>query len=127
MVDKQKKNHQQAQLAKDLFWYKEELLKRVTATWREVCAGKSIERYILTSVMKPGSLRHGTLSLRDQSFTPSLLDILKKDDFDIRLSVRSQEKSDRLATTDFIDIRVTVTNGLGRSGSGVEQYNGLQY
>ncbi len=77
--------------------------------------------------MKPGSLRHGTLSLRDQSFTPSLLDILKKDDFDIRLSVRSQEKSDRLATTDFIDIRVTVTNGLGRSGSGVEQYNGLQY
>lgn len=36
MVDKNKRSVHQVKAERELFWYREELLKRITATWVEV-------------------------------------------------------------------------------------------
>jgi hypothetical protein len=60
---------------------------------------------------QPGSMRSGHLNLRGQGLRPALLDVLKKEELGIELSV-SDEK---INTTDFIELTTRVNNHLGQS------------
>ncbi|KLO10669.1 Trs120-domain-containing protein [Schizopora paradoxa] len=56
---------------RELFWYREELFKRVHVTWREAVGP-----------------RKGELSLRKQRFTTSMLSVLRHEQVTVELSVR---------------------------------------
>lgn len=60
-------------------------------------------------------MRTGDLSLRGQPLNSHLLDVLKRDELDIKLSINSDAVAPPTTTTeDFIDISTRVTNHLGR-------------
>ena len=59
-------------LNRELFWYKEEVLKYLRANWEE-----------------PQSGRHGDVSLRSLQLTPKMLEAIKLEDIAIDLSLRS--------------------------------------
>ncbi|SCV69753.1 BQ2448_1147 [Microbotryum intermedium] len=61
---------------RELFWFREELLRRIRATWNEV-----------------GSLRTGTISLRSLKLTSNLLDVLKGDEVEVELNLVENEAS----------------------------------
>ncbi|SCZ89502.1 BZ3500_MvSof-1268-A1-R1_Chr9g10432 [Microbotryum saponariae] len=61
---------------RELFWFREELLRRIRATWNEV-----------------GSLRTGTISLRSLKLSSSLLDVLKGDEVEVELQLVENEAS----------------------------------
>ncbi|WWC70625.1 uncharacterized protein I206_104576 [Kwoniella pini CBS 10737] len=92
IVDKEKKSPFQLKKDRELFWYREELLALIKATW-----------------MEPGSMRRGTLNLRDQYFGPDLLDIFKSDEIQIHLSLDSDDKN-KVNVMDFVNLNVEVTN-----------------
>ncbi|ORX40220.1 transport protein Trs120 or TRAPPC9 TRAPP II complex subunit-domain-containing protein [Kockovaella imperatae] len=94
VVDKSTRTPAQIQEERQLFWYREELLKTVSATWIE-----------------PGSKRQGFMSLRDQVFTASLLEVYRSDDLEIEIEISSRD-AERLITGEFIDITVRLTNRL---------------
>ncbi|WWC88812.1 uncharacterized protein L201_003725 [Kwoniella dendrophila CBS 6074] len=96
IVDKQKKSTSRLNREKELFWYREEILNLVKATWTE-----------------PGSMRRGTLSLRGQSFSPSLLDIFKSDDIQIQLSLDNENKN-KVEAMEFVGLNVEITNQFDR-------------
>jgi hypothetical protein len=62
-------------------------------------------------------MRSGDLSLRGQVLRPNLLEVLKKDEVEIHLSL-STEGSDKpikvVKTTDFIEIFTSIVNRLGK-------------
>jgi hypothetical protein len=62
-------------------------------------------------------MRSGDLSLRGQVLRPNLLEVLKKDEVEIHLSL-STEGSDKpikvVKTTDFIEISTSIVNRLGK-------------
>jgi hypothetical protein len=93
-VDKTKKTPEEQARLRELFWFREKVLSMVTVSWRE-----------------PGSLRSGHLSLADQYLSPSQLDSFRLDELNVVLSVAGREEP--LAPTDFIDLRITVSNNLG--------------
>ena len=96
MVDKSKRSPAQIQEERELFWYRDQLLESVTATWVE-----------------PGSKRQGTVSLRDLAFTPALLDIYRLDDVDVEIVVTPRQ-GETLKTGEVADMEVKITNRLGR-------------
>lgn len=55
---------------KELFWHREELLKRVRASWKEAAGSRT-----------------GELSLRQQRFTQPMLNALRMDDIRVSLSL----------------------------------------
>ncbi|WVF69319.1 hypothetical protein IAT40_004095 [Kwoniella sp. CBS 6097] len=95
IVDKEKKSASQMQRERELFWYREKLLALISASWQE-----------------PGSNRRGTLSLRDQYFAPSLLDVFKSDGVEIRVTHANEGQS--VQAMDFVDVSVKITNNLER-------------
>jgi hypothetical protein len=61
-------------------------------------------------------MRTGRLSLRGQALRPNLLEVLKKDEVEIRLSCltdRHGHEAEIVKTTDFTEISTTVINRLG--------------
>jgi len=56
-------------------------------------------------------MRSGHLNLRGQGLRPGLLDVLKKEELGIELSISEV----RPRTTDFIDLSTRVNNRLGQS------------
>ena len=59
---------------REAFWYREAVLERVSATWREESTG-----------------RNGVVDLRGISLTPQMISSLKLEDLDIQMSVTSTE------------------------------------
>lgn len=97
VVDKEKKSASRIALERELFWYREALLDMLDLTWTE-----------------PGSQRHGSLILRNQILTPSLLQVFRADAVDIRVILRGRGKDGDVRTMDFVDLVVEVTNNLER-------------
>nr|XP_019045803.1 hypothetical protein I302_06194 [Kwoniella bestiolae CBS 10118]OCF24733.1 hypothetical protein I302_06194 [Kwoniella bestiolae CBS 10118] len=95
IVDKEKKSVSKIKKERELFWYREELLKMVKATWVE-----------------PGSTRTGTLNIRDQLFSSSLLDIFRSDEIDIQLSLDGV--NEMVDVMEFNNLSVTITNNFER-------------
>ncbi|KAI5122948.1 hypothetical protein M0805_006829 [Coniferiporia weirii] len=62
---------------RELFWHREELLKRVHATWKEIAGSRT-----------------GDLSLRQQRFTQPMLNSLRTEDIQVRLSLGEQAEKD---------------------------------
>lgn len=88
-------------ISKELFWYREELLKKIKATWREVSLISYARRrpkslLIEHSIVQVGTMRTGSISLRGLRLTKPMLDVLRIDDVDIRLSLETpvQSKAD---------------------------------
>lgn len=85
-----------------MFWYREELLKRLTATWR--CSSTQ---------------REGDLQLRSSlRLTPTQLSVLQKSDIEFLVNI---EDSRRLAhstfevpSNQFIDMTIAIRNHRGR-------------
>ncbi|WVQ81064.1 hypothetical protein IAT38_003171 [Cryptococcus sp. DSM 104549] len=100
VVDKEKKSLGRVAAEREVFWYREELLGMLTATWSE-----------------PGSLRRGTLGLRDQFFSPSLLEVFRADGVNIHLSLstRSALRKGAVRPMDYVDFVVEVVNHLDHS------------
>ncbi|WVQ72946.1 hypothetical protein IAR50_002508 [Cryptococcus sp. DSM 104548] len=96
IVEKEKKTSGRIATERELFWYREELLGMLEATWTE-----------------PGSLRHGSLSLRQHSLSPSLLQVLRSDTIDVRMKVKGNDAKDQLSAMDFVELEVEVVNGTG--------------
>ncbi|GJN91136.1 hypothetical protein Rhopal_004154-T1 [Rhodotorula paludigena] len=108
VVAKVKRSAEEERLERELFWYREELFRRVKLTWNEV-----------------GSLRSGEIGLRHLQLDKPMLDILRGDEVDIELYLGENDASDggafelqgrgsRLlysaAADEFIDVCARVTN-----------------
>ncbi|GAA6003089.1 hypothetical protein JCM10207_001980 [Rhodosporidiobolus poonsookiae] len=108
VVAKVKRSEEEERLERELFWYRDELLKRIKLTWSEI-----------------GSLRSGTVSLRNLYLSQPMLDILRGDELDIELylgenpasspgAFELQGRGQRLlysaAADEFIDVCAQVTN-----------------
>ncbi|KAM0753107.1 Trs120-domain-containing protein [Meredithblackwellia eburnea MCA 4105] len=109
VVSKIKTSEAEERQTRELFWYREELLKRLTATWNEV-----------------GSLRSGTVSLRSLRLTKPMLDIIRGDAVEIVLALEENESADPHAfsarrrpgrrstysarANDFLDVTALVSN-----------------
>ncbi|GAA5826496.1 hypothetical protein JCM11251_002398 [Rhodosporidiobolus azoricus] len=108
VVAKVKRSEEEERLERELFWHREELLKRVKVTWSEI-----------------GSLRSGTVNLRGLILDKPMLDVLRGDEVDVELYLSEnpsaepgafelQGRGQRLlysATADeFIDVCASVTN-----------------
>jgi hypothetical protein len=94
VVDKSRKSPSQINAERELFWYRNALLDKLRASWVEV---------------GPLSSFHGTCRL-------NLLEVLKKDEVEIRLSCltdRHGHEAEIVKTTDFTEISTTVINRLG--------------
>jgi hypothetical protein len=91
-------------LSRTLFWYREELLNLIKASWKE-----------------PGTARRGYLSLRSQRLTEPMLDVLRADEVVISLRVRDAASSHDggarpvVEENKFFDVVVKVRNRLGMS------------
>ncbi|KIR54356.1 hypothetical protein I315_02836 [Cryptococcus gattii Ru294] len=97
VVDKEKKSASRIALERELFWYREALLDMLDLIWTE-----------------PGSQRHGSLILRNQILTPSLLQVFRADAIDVRVILRGRGKDGDVRAMDFVDLVVEVTNNLER-------------
>ncbi|GAA6044610.1 hypothetical protein JCM8097_006453 [Rhodosporidiobolus ruineniae] len=108
VVAKVKRSKAEERLERELFWYREELLRRVKLSWSEI-----------------GSLRTGSVSLRDLQLDKPMLDILRGDEVDVELylddspsaepgAFELQGRGQRLlysaAADEFIDVCARVTN-----------------
>lgn len=62
--------------SRELFWYREELLKQITVEWKE-----------------QGSDRCGDMHLRSVTLKPQMLDIIKRDSIQIKLRLTSSEEN----------------------------------
>ncbi|CDZ96830.1 Targeting complex (TRAPP) subunit [Phaffia rhodozyma] len=91
-------------LVRNLFWYREELLSLIKASWCE-----------------PGTSKRGTLSLRSQRLTEPMLQVLRVDEVSVSLSVVPNGRSETglvqstVQSNEFFDIVVNVRNRLARS------------
>nr|KIR86192.1 hypothetical protein I308_03729 [Cryptococcus tetragattii IND107] len=97
VVDKEKKSASRIALERERFWYREALLDMLDLIWTE-----------------PGSQRHGSLILRNQILTPSLLQVFRADAIDVRVILRGRGKDGDVRAMDFVDLVVEVTNNLER-------------
>ncbi|GAA5896374.1 hypothetical protein JCM6882_000998 [Rhodosporidiobolus microsporus] len=108
VVAKVKRSEEEERLERELFWHREELLKRVKLTWSEI-----------------GSLRSGTVNLRGLVLDKPMLDILRGDEVDVEMylgenpsaepgAFELQGRGQRLmysaAADEFIDVCTNVTN-----------------
>ncbi|KAL7409219.1 TRAPP II complex [Mrakia frigida] len=94
-------------LTRSLFWYREELLSLVQASWKE-----------------PGTSRKGTLSLRSQRVTEPMLEVLRADEVVLRLDVdgplsftSSNGTPPVVPANDFFNVNVRIKNRLGTLSS----------
>lgn len=94
LVDK-RRTPAEAARHRELFWFREKLLSMVHMSWRE-----------------PGSLRSGSVSLRDQAVSPGHIDNFRIDEVSVALVVEPRSQS--LSAMDFVDLRIIVTNNLER-------------
>ncbi|KAL8827083.1 MAG: hypothetical protein Q9191_003398 [Dirinaria sp. TL-2023a] len=86
--------------AREAFWYREELLKRIRATWREDSTGRT-----------------GTINLRSLRLSARMVSALKLDDVGIRFSVlpSSSSSPDHKTTPAEEDSAVSVVKQTGRA------------
>ncbi|TXT13431.1 hypothetical protein VHUM_00798 [Vanrija humicola] len=96
VVQKGKRSEAELARTRETFWFREHLLQLVEISWRE-----------------PGSLRSGTLSLRDQALAPAQLDAFRLDELAVSLTVEPRHKN-TLQAMDFVDLRINVANNLER-------------
>ena len=94
VVDKSRKTALQLSKEKELFWYRNALLDMIHASWIE-----------------PGSNRSGHLNLRGQGLRAGLLEVLKRDELGIELSV----VPGGIHTGEFTELSTKITNHLGQS------------
>ncbi len=100
---------------KELFWYREEMLKLVSC---DLARGEPLTPFGRDSA-KPFAarlMREGTLSLRNQALRPDMLDVLRDEQVQVTVNVvprSSQPDPSQVEMMDFVDVRVQVTNRLG--------------
>ncbi|KAI0818742.1 transport protein Trs120 or TRAPPC9 TRAPP II complex subunit-domain-containing protein [Irpex lacteus] len=80
VVAKSNLSSKEEAVQRELFWYREELLKRVRGRWKET-----------------GGSRHGDLSLRKQRLTLPMLDVLQVENIRIQLSLHTYDSDSKLA------------------------------
>ncbi|KAF8212193.1 TRAPP II complex [Mycena galopus ATCC 62051] len=104
VVTKSKLSKTQERAQRELFWYREELFKRLRGRWREA-----------------GGSRSGDLSLRQQRMTLPMLETLRTETASIALSLHRLEGSDKVPanstngkyhppSSEFVYLRTKVTN-----------------
>ncbi|KAF7338264.1 hypothetical protein MVEN_02051700 [Mycena venus] len=104
VVTKSKLSKAQERAQRELFWYREELFKRLRGRWREA-----------------GGSRSGDLSLRQQRMTLPMLETLRTETASIVMSLHRQEGEDQVPvtftggkyhppSTEFVYLRTKVTN-----------------
>lgn len=72
-------------LARELFWYREEAIKHVSATWK--VASGSARSANNVAVVRDGHVRRGIVGLRRILVTPRMLESLRQDDLSITLNI----------------------------------------
>ncbi|KAJ7343441.1 TRAPP II complex [Mycena albidolilacea] len=104
VVTKSKLSKVQERAQRELFWYREELFKRLRGRWREA-----------------GGTRSGDLSLRQQRMTLPMLETLRTETASIAMSLHRRESSGNIPVTltggkyhppssEFVYLRTKVTN-----------------
>ncbi|KAJ7235474.1 TRAPP II complex [Mycena haematopus] len=104
VVTKSKLSKPQERAQRELFWYREELFKRLRGRWREA-----------------GGSRSGDLSLRQQRMTLPMLETLRTETASILMCLHRQEGPDKIPVTsaggkyhppssEFVYLRTKVTN-----------------
>ena len=109
VVAKEQASEEEEAAKRELLWYRQELLSRLRASWSEI-----------------GSLRSGTVVLRDLELTSAMLDVLKADDVSIELSLleepdvpvkivgQGRRVSYDAPTDCLLTVRAVITNNSGR-------------
>lgn len=130
VVAKFKRSSEEERLERELFWYREELLRRIKLTWSEVRfpfprIASPLPAEPLPLVPQIGTLRSGNVSLRELYLDEPMLDILRGDDLEVELylddnpsaepgAFELQGRGQRLlysaAADEFIDVCVRITN-----------------
>ena len=89
-------------LGREMFWYRQEILKGLKASWQEEESGRS-----------------GDINLRTMRLSPRMLDILKPDDLEIRLLIESSnpaavidnnQRAQQLSIDDFAKLTIRISN-----------------
>ena len=76
---------------RELFWYREELLKSVKADWREVRTWFLYDELGVNGVFQVNGSRFGQLNLRKQRFSQSMLQVLRMEPVRVDLSLQNPE------------------------------------
>ena len=92
-MDKSKLSSEDSKLQRELFWYREELLKRIRGQWKEVRRHLSTFTHI-TEPKKAGGSRSGDLSLRQQRLTKPMLHALRTDPVRIQMELLQQQQGE---------------------------------
>ncbi|KAM0789161.1 hypothetical protein ACM66B_000010 [Microbotryomycetes sp. NB124-2] len=108
VVSKAVQSAQEERWTRELFWYRQTLLRRIKAGWNEV-----------------GSLRNGEISLESLQLSKPMLEVLRSDDIEIEMCLQRNPSSEvdtfqlqgrgqRLvytaASNEFIDVAVSIDN-----------------
>lgn len=130
IVSKKNESASDERMKREMFWYREELLKRISASWNEVRSflfSEQSDRLIVV-IAQVGSLRTGSISLRGLRLTRPLLEILRSDEVEIELSLddnpsanpgvfSKRGSADRLLystrANDFMDVCARIVNNSG--------------
>lgn len=124
IVSKSKLTSSEEQTQREMFWYREALLKCVKASWREVGSNRcSNYRYAQSSPMQPGSTRQGELSIRSQRLTRPMLEALRTAPCHVEFSLVTLEGTDVVKRGShyvvpphgFVYLRAAVRNDSGAS------------
>lgn len=128
IVDQVPRSKDDEQLRRELFWYRQELVRRIKLTWNEASrwvAEISQARADQRLSSQIGSSRSGDIGLRALQLEPSMLDELRRDDIQVRLSlagdsvVRAKARDESQGPTytasadDFLQIEAHVASAAG--------------
>lgn len=72
VVSMQKTSAMQERLSREAFWYRQEILKRLSGTWEEL-----------------GTDRHGIVELRNFRLTPRMVEVVRIDDIGIDIGIKA--------------------------------------
>lgn len=110
VVSGNKLSYEAESTGREAFWYREELLKHLKATWKEDVSG-----------------RHGIIELRNIRLNPRMIDLLRIEDVDISFSIngRTNDSGDpvkrtgssafAVKTNSFLTLTTTIINRSSRA------------
>jgi len=101
VVGKSKLSIEEEHTQRELFWYREELLKIISARWKEVIRSSLNLLSLLTMIVKTNGDRHGNLSLRQQRLTLPMLRALRTDVVRVDLALTANDTDGAPQTLDY--------------------------
>lgn len=129
ILAKVKHSADEDKLNRELFWYREELLKKIHVSWNEVRLTFNVLvcgwTFLMRMLLQVGTLRTGSVSLRGLRLTKPMLDVLRGDEVDVSLSLEPNSAASpgaftrgtrdcswvySTAANEFVDVVIKVTN-----------------